>query len=177
MVPNGDILPVRAPYGVDDSFTIGVNPLTTETRFWYAGPDLAASKILSGKTPELIRAFRLIPQGQQRGLRPVKLRGAVDVDPRTQDFFRVVVEQRHRLPDGNPLCESLKVVANAGSYGIFAQMDRHELPPKQHERVRVFGLRDPFIAESRAPEEQDPFVFPTERRPGYSCSSAYAGPA
>jgi len=34
------------------------------------------------------------------------------------DFFRVVVEQRKRLADGNPLGEFLKVLANSGSYGI-----------------------------------------------------------
>src|SRR4029077_15975650 len=42
--PAGDILPVRARYNpASDATSIGVNPLTSDTPVWVAGPDLVAS--------------------------------------------------------------------------------------------------------------------------------------
>jgi hypothetical protein len=160
IIPDGDILPVRAPYGVDDSFTIGINPLRTEFPLWYTGADLVASKLLSGRAPKVIKAYRLVAEGQQAGLRPIKLRGAIDIDPRDQDFFRVVVEQHKRLDDKDPTNVFLKVLANAGAYGIFAEIRRYELPPEKVERLKVYGLRGLFTAAARAPEEAGPFCFP-----------------
>jgi hypothetical protein len=90
----------------------------------------------------------------------VKLRGTISVDPRTEDFFRAVIEQRKRLKDGDPLEAFLKVLANSGSYGIFAEMNRQELSPDKFENLAVWGLHGKFIAESRAPEEPGPFCFP-----------------
>ena len=61
----------------------------------------------------------------------MKLRGAVHIDPRTDDFFKVMVEQREKLRNApglsaeerDRLDQSLKVNANSGGYGIFAEMN------------------------------------------------------
>ena len=161
ILPDGDILPVRSPYDPDtDAYNIGLNRLYFHEPLWYAAPDLVASKLLAGKVPSVRRAYRLVAEGRQAGLRPVRLRDAIPVDPTKEDFFRAVIEQRKRLTDGDPLSDFLKVLANSGSYGIFAEMNRQELPPKKLEKLSVWGLLGKFIAESRAPEEPGPFCFP-----------------
>ncbi len=51
IIPDGDILPVRAEYGPEPGYTIGVNHLTDDPPHWYALPDLAASRLLTGRPP------------------------------------------------------------------------------------------------------------------------------
>jgi hypothetical protein len=53
---------------------------------------------------------------------------------RDQDFFKIVIEERKRLPSRKELSEiekerldkALKVLANSTSYGIYAEMNRQE---------------------------------------------------
>ncbi len=134
--PDGDILPVRAKYG--NTWNIGLNPYHSGAQ-WYAIPDLIASKLLTGKAPKVLRAYRFMPVGVQDGLKPVKLMGVVPVDPCSQDFFRLVIEERRKvkskvppydvLSDGerDTLQSFLKILANAGSYGIYMEIVPEEL--------------------------------------------------
>jgi hypothetical protein len=168
--PDRDILPVRARYRDEsDEFNIGINPLDSPTQpLWYAGPDLVASVLLSGHVPRVLRAFRLVPSGRQRSLRPVRLRGAVVVDPRTEDFFRAVIEARARAEvdaglsseDRERLSTFLKVFANSGSYGIFVEMNREELALREWVAVTVYGIDGRFRRETGTHEEAGPFCFP-----------------
>ncbi len=99
----------------------------------------------------------------------MKLRGRVKVDPRTSDFFRAVIEERKRSATDKSLTKAererlntaLKTIANAGSYGIFAQMDRKELPSGKRAEVELWGLTgEPFSNRLATPEEAGPFCFP-----------------
>lgn len=168
IVPDGDVLPVRAAYS-SPSFTIGVNRLTADRPLWYAGPDLVASTVLTGKPPSILRAFRLVPSGILSTLRPVDLGGAVPIDPRRDDFFRFVIEERKRLKQAarngeavpDHLDPFLKVLANSGGYGIFAELNRQELPAEELVQVSVFGAReDPFTAKTNAPEMPGTTCYP-----------------
>jgi hypothetical protein len=67
--PDGDVLPVRTVYN-DRTTNIGVNPLTSETPLWYAGPDLVNATWLTRRPPSIVRAIRIVPEGQQDGLKP-----------------------------------------------------------------------------------------------------------
>ncbi len=186
-VPQGHVLPVRADYQPritteDDngdpehgsSFGIGVNPLTSNEPLWYTIPDAIAATLHAGKAPTLLRAIRLRPSANKlASLRPVKLRGEVSIDPRGEDFFARVVEQRqlvktrtHDHPDSCKChdCSTaafLKVLANAGSYGIFAEMIRHEVPKSRGETVTVH-LPDGTSHEATptAVEEPGKYCFP-----------------
>jgi hypothetical protein len=155
VIPDGDILPVRAPYGADqnDVTNVGDNILHSHQPMWYALPDLVASKIRTGKTPEVVRAFRFIPNGKMPGLQPVKLAGTVGIDPVSEDFFIRVIEQRANIKTlciyGNPddcTCahcrnvEFLKVSSNSGSYGIYVEM-LHETTDTEGEQL-IHGLFD-----------------------------------
>jgi hypothetical protein len=170
VLPQGEVFPVRTRYeSGGQSYQIGSNYLTSRTPLWYALPDVVAAKLLSGDNPEIVRAVRIQPSGQQSGLRPAKLRGRVRVDPRTSDFFRSVIEERKRSAADENLSEAerqrlntaLKTIANAGSYGIFAQMDRKELPSGKRAEVELWGLTgEPFTNRLATPEEAGPFCFP-----------------
>jgi hypothetical protein len=59
--PDNDILPVRAVYN-EVTQNIGNNYLTSDKPIWFAGPDLIASMIRTGKAPHIIRAVRMVAQ-------------------------------------------------------------------------------------------------------------------
>ena len=93
--PDSDILPVRTVYN-EQTQNIGINILSSEVPIWFAGPDLVASALLTGKSPQIINAIRMVPHGKQNGLNPTVLCGKVPIDPGKDDFFRYVIEQRER---------------------------------------------------------------------------------
>jgi hypothetical protein len=160
-------VPVRAPYDSTPGFQIGVNHLTADEPLWYSLSDVVAAALLGDQPPHVVRAFRLDPVGQQPGLTSLRLRGTVPVDPRTEDFFRVVVEERVRVLRGaaarsvesGRLAAFLKVVASATSYGIFAQLDP-EPPTGSRVPVVVQGLDGPFETKVPRPELPGEFYFP-----------------
>jgi len=91
--PDGDILPVRSVYN-GTTQNIGVNYLTSKEPLWFAGPDLIASILLTGKVPRIEKAIVVVPRGKQKGLGSTHLRGMVKIDARNQSFFKHVIEQR-----------------------------------------------------------------------------------
>jgi hypothetical protein len=156
--PENDILPVRAMYN-GETTNIGLNYLTSHKPIWFAGPDVVAAILESGKVPRIVKAIRMIPQGAQRGLTSTKLRGLVTIDPRRHDFFRHVVEQRQPFKKTNePLADFLKTLANAGSYGKFVEVNvrRHRKPV----RVRLYTGERSHRLLSRVVEEHGRWYFP-----------------
>jgi hypothetical protein len=97
----------------------------------------------------------------------VKLRGAIEVDPSRQDFFKAVIGERKRVAERIDLPEAersrlekaLKVLANATSYGIYAEMQRRESP--RTETVRCQGI-DAEAYTCRVPHADKPgeYCFP-----------------
>lgn len=135
--PQNDILPIRTVYG-DKTQNIGLNFLESETPVWYAGPDLVASKLLTGEVPRIIKAIRLVPNGTQSALQATNLTGMVAIDPVKDDFYRKVIEQRivHK-PKNKPVADFLKVLANSGSYGLFVEVNTET--HSKEENVRYFS--------------------------------------
>ena len=166
IVPNGEILPTRADYtGLGQSWEIGVNPLHADGPMWFALPDVVASTLLSGRAPAVMRAIELVPSSRLASLRPTRLRGEVAVNPEADDFFTRVIEERNLLTDrkgrNKRLDQFLKVLANAASYGIFAEMIRHELPKTESLPIDIYGLGPPRMRDDIPfPEEPGEFAFP-----------------
>ena len=174
--PQDDVLPVRSRYGHTESWGIGVNPLKLGEAvrrevggLWYTIPDAVAAKVLTGRTPKVLDAVRLQARGgKSPNLREAHLAGAVPINPRDQDFFRAVIEERQRarrsdLPadERKRIDAFLKVLANSASYGIYAEMVREELPRRQEEVVDVHGALPQSFADSvPTPEEPGEFSFP-----------------
>ncbi|MGB8964792.1 MAG: hypothetical protein WCB99_04030, partial [Candidatus Cybelea sp.] len=175
LIPNGDILPVRTKWNPGDARQIGINPLTTEDAIWYAGPDLAASALLSGKVPQIEEAFAIVPKRgksgrilRSRGLRPVKLLDAIEIDPRRENFFTRVIEARQLAKKDKELSDAerdrrdlgLKVIANSSSYGILAQMDPSDLPSRETAAVEVYGALGTYPTTTAKPERPGQYFFP-----------------
>ena len=163
IIPDGDVLPVRARYGAGPSWQIGVNPLTSQRPMWFTIADLITSKLQTGRTPKILRAISFAGQGKIADLRPVELLGDTRVDPAGRDFFRTVIEQRTLADDRGDknTSKGLKTLASATSYGIYAQMTRRELGRNQRAKVTVYGLNDePHQHSVTTPEEPGEYTFP-----------------
>jgi hypothetical protein len=121
--PGNDILPVRTVYG-GKTQNIGLNFIRSEKPIWYAGPDIVASKLLTGKSPRILKAIRMVANGCQSVLRTTNLGGMVEISPTKGDFYRTVIEQRfaHKAKS-KPVADFLKVLANSGSYGLFVEVN------------------------------------------------------
>lgn len=172
--PRGDILPVRAKYGVDAaSYNIGLNYLTSKEPLWFTLADCIAAKILTGKVPEVIEAIRFEPMARQKDLRPVLLAGNPEyrIDPARNDFFRRVIDLRVKTKDrmkaesgavwrtSDADQEFLKILANSTAYGISVQMDPDE--PLEPEILTVHGPRDrAHMHKSRGYERPGPYFHP-----------------
>ncbi len=167
VAPDGDVLPIRARYQGTE-WNVGVNPLTSKEPLWYAIPDLIAAKLLTGKAPRIVQAFRIVPEGKQKGLRSIRLGGEVEINPRKENLFKTVIEERKRvqndeslsMEERNRIEQFLKIFANAGSYGVFVEMNRKELPSGKAEILSVFGREGEFESKSNAPEEPGAYCFP-----------------
>jgi hypothetical protein len=166
--PNGAFLPARVEVPsihAKSLRNIVLGPVESKRPLWYAGPDLAAAVISGKRRPRVIRAWRLQPTGSQETLRQVNFRGEVGIDPRTDDFFRVLIEQRKRASD-DPLDDELrntgfKVVANSGAYGDFAETNPVDIDPDAEPTqrpVHVYGDKD-FTAYVERPERPGRFCF------------------
>jgi hypothetical protein len=163
--PEGEILPVRARYEDGrQSWQIGVNPLWGDAR-WYTLADAVASKLLTGRSPRILRAITFRPEGVLGGLRSVRLRGEIPIDPVTDDPFRRVIEERVRLDHRQDVSESerewlqlfLKVFANGTAYGILAEMNRQD---GVESWVQVYAGDGSFPTKVTAPERPGGFSFP-----------------
>jgi hypothetical protein len=160
--PQGDVLPVRAVYGEDRASgdtNIGLNPLTSEKPLWFAGPDIVASVLLTGKVPKIIRAIRFQPIGIQHGMKPVEL-GEGEIDPRRDDFFRMVIEERKGKDKSDPLYYFLKILANAGCYGIYAEVNRHQSGKNDRKEIRIFSGGESRTEKTSVYETPGPWYFP-----------------
>ena len=101
------------------------------------------------------------------GLSSLKLRGSVNVDPKNQDLFRIGLEERKRpqsranLSDveAERLDKSLKVFANATSYGILAEMNRHE--SDEEVKVTCHSIdAESYVCRVAHAEEAGAYCFP-----------------
>lgn len=171
---NDDILPLRAQHQEDADYQIGLNRVSADPKhpLCYMLPDLIASKLLRGKAPRIRRAWRFHAEGLQAGLRPTRLLGEVEIDPRHQDFFKAVIERRHELQRAHDrarkrqdesqvrrlvsLQHGLKILANSMGYGIFAEVNEHRTGAKEAE---VFGLHR-FVTAITREERMGKYAFP-----------------
>jgi len=170
IIPDGDILPSRSKYtAASNDLQVGVNNIYTDpanpNALWYSLPDIVASVILTGRIPKIIDAFRLVAKGKSAGLKPICLRGSIEIDPRKEDFFKVVIEERKRLANRRDISQSekdrldkaLKIIANATSYGIYAEMNRRE----SEADAICYGIDpEPFTCRVIHPEIPGRYCFP-----------------
>jgi hypothetical protein len=173
VIPDGDVLPSRGRYNVESNdWQVAVShlyadPNDSNQALWFSLPDVVASVLVTGRVPKIVDAFRIEARGKLKRMESCKLRGVVEVDPRKQDFFRLAIEERRRLPNRTDISaaekirldKALKVLANAASYGIYAEMHRQESDRKQ--TVMCHGIdAPPFPCRVAHPDVPGEYCFP-----------------
>lgn len=138
---------------------IGLNPLTSEKPIWYAGPDVVGSLLQTGKPPRILRAIRFEPVGVQKGMKSVNL-GKGSINPARDDFFRKVIEERKGKNKSDPLYYFLKIVANAGCYGIYAEVNRLQTGKNDAKQIGIFSGETTRTERSCIVEPPGPWFFP-----------------
>ena len=161
VIPDWEVVPVRAVYGSNGgTCNIGLNELQWKQKLWLAGPDLV-SAVLNGHIPRVFRAFRIAPRGKQGGLKTIKLRGAIPVDPRKEDFFTRVVEYRHKNKKNEQLEHFLKILANSTSYGTYLELNPVKVEREKRPTITVYSGE--LVKKQLAPdtiEQPGSFYFP-----------------
>ena len=100
----------------------------------------------------------MVPHGRQSGLKPTNLGDMVAINPKSDDFFRRVVEQRSvHKPTNKPLAHFLKILGNSGSYGLFVQVDQEKA--SRPVNVKVFSGESSFEMPCSAVEKAGPWYF------------------
>jgi hypothetical protein len=160
--PEGNIVPVRTVYGdgqTVDQTNIGLNPHTSNAPVWLAGPDVVGSALLTGRPPKILRAIRIEPLGVQKGMKSVKL-GTGSIDPYTDDFFRKVIEERKGKQKSDPLYYFLKILANAGCYGIYAEVNKLQVGKNKAKKIGIFSGELSGTERTCVMEVPGPWYFP-----------------
>jgi hypothetical protein len=128
--PQSDIVPVRMRQKGSDPYTISVTPFASNFPRWYTLADIVAAKLLGCKTPQIERAIEIVPGQMDERLRETAFLGT-RLDPKKQ-IFKTVIEERYteqkakkRDPSGELARRelALKILANSGAYGIFAEIN------------------------------------------------------
>jgi hypothetical protein len=168
--PKHDLFPVRARYPAGDTLNIGLNYLCADEPQWFTLADVLASKILTGRTPEVISALRFKPKGLQKGLRPIEIAGQT-IDPATDDFYQRLIIHRNAIKAkletaseaDKPVLKSdeqaIKILANATSYGIFVELNVGEYV-KTERMVGYGGRPRPSHFKSNTSERPGAYFHP-----------------
>lgn len=143
--PDDDILPLRARYAGEQQATIGLNYLSTDQPLWFTLADCLASKILTGRSPKVVKALCFSPGEPQDDLKPISIAGndAYKIDPLSSDLYKRLIDLRSAVKGRmKAACgeekealdaeqQALKILANATSYGIFVELIVEELDKKE----------------------------------------------
>jgi hypothetical protein len=164
IMPDDHVLPVRAPYGGETQLTIGFNHLKSNKPLWFTLADVIASKLISGKTPRILKAITFESKGIQDSLNSIDIAGNSEyrINPSKDDFFRLLIELRNEIKErlkhvtgaDRAILEAaqlaLKIIANSTSYGIFIELNVEDL--KSPEKRLCYGFSGkPFkISTSKA---------------------------
>lgn len=156
--PDADILPIRSQYGGESQYTIGLNYLISEEPLWYTLADCVASKLLTGKAPEVLETLRFEPVGIQQDLEPIDIAGNREyrIDPKEDDFYKRLIDLRSEVKAAKKQAtrnvdearashldteqQALKLTANATSYGIFVELNVSEQDKSQE--VVCYGVAE-----------------------------------
>lgn len=169
--PDDDVLPVRAKYSGQNQYSIGLNYLKSDKGQWFTFADCLASKLLTGKPPRIIEAIRFRPKTIQQDLRPIEIMGNSDyrIDPTKEDFYRRLIDLRNQVKDGMRNVSkqrrqeldieqlTLKICANATSYGIFVELN--PITSRIRRKVKCYGA-EPFESAIKTIEEPGKYFHP-----------------
>lgn len=77
------------------------------------------------------------------------------------DFFRKVIEERKGKEKSDPLYYFLKILANAGCYGIYAEVNRHQTGKNDPKQIGIFSGDGSRTERTCVVEPPGPWYFPS----------------
>lgn len=168
--PDDDHFPVRSQFGEKYAWNIGICKISSKNALSYPLADVIFSKLRTGKTPKILKAYKFAPVGIQSGLKEIEIHG-IKIDPKNQDLFKELGEYRQKLKQirdyfdvnhpqysyYNRLQNIIKIISNAISYGIFVEINTHSEP--KPIPVDVYGLTQ-FTQNKTQVEETGRFFNP-----------------
>jgi DNA-binding Xre family transcriptional regulator len=179
--PDGDMLPVRARYEPPatakgngaSSTTIGLNHLSYDGLLWFTLADCLASKFLSGKPPEVVRAVTFEAGTPQAGLKSVRIAGRHGplIEPYKDDAYCHLIDHRSHIKQRMENAvgaerdrldseqHALKILANSTSYGIFIEVNVEDLDQKERRNC-YFGGTQPFAIGTAVSEKPGSYFHP-----------------
>jgi len=86
--------------------------------------------------------------------------GTGSIDPYTDDFFRKVIEERKGKPKSDPLYYFLKILANAGCYGIYAEVNKLQVGKNKAKKIGIFSGELSGTERTCIMEVPGPWYFP-----------------
>jgi hypothetical protein len=92
-------------------------------------------------------------------MKSVKL-GKGSINPARDDFFRKVIEERKGKNKSDPLYYFLKIVANAGCYGIYAEVNRLQTGKNDAKQIGIFSGETTRTERTCILEPPGPWFFP-----------------
>jgi len=143
--PCGDLLPHRVKHG--RAWLLKVAPLAHPRPVPYLLADLVNSYLATGRLPAIVSAVSLRPAPRRRRrLRSLPLPSGRVFDPRSDDLFlclaeeRLRIERRTELPAHERVRQArvLKLIVNAACFGLLCQVNIH--PAGKHT---IVDLVDP----------------------------------
>jgi hypothetical protein len=136
--PDKDVFPVRTSYD-GRTYTIGLNYLTTDKPLWFTLADCIVSKLITRRSPKILKAQTYRPGERQKDLQRVAILGKPDfeIDPNSDDFFTRLIDLRDSAKGDGDLEKTIKIIANSTSYGIFIEVNRNE--GDKAELLHVYG--------------------------------------
>jgi hypothetical protein len=170
--PDKDILPIRAGYNENGEKTVGLQYLTSDHEIWFALSDIVSSKLLTGKTPEIIEAYKYEAGRPQKTLKSHKILG-YQINPKKDNLIKFFVEERQKIKNEMKKLEkegkqtsseysekdglqlALKILSNALGYGIFI-----ELITQKTEKTLVVCRGDKKFSSIGRSEEEGAFFNP-----------------
>ena len=174
--PDDDVLPIRARFDGRQQ-SIGLNYLTNSDGQWFTLADVLAAKLLTGKTPRILRALRFEPGDAQENLATVDLMGksAYRIEPDRDDLYKRLIElrgaakrSRDRASEKgdaehaerlNAEQQALKICANAVCYGIHVELNVDTARKAQDVPYWGFDGRR-RVNSMRTVEEPGPYFHP-----------------
>jgi hypothetical protein len=125
--------------------------------YWVTFADVAASKILTGKTPQIIETITLSHEGIQPGLRPYALlEQGEQIDPaKGGDLFARLVELREKIKKGDGgVAAAIKLAASSGAYGIFGELNSDARKRRSPVTVYSGGAASDPLKDNRLGKER-----------------------
>jgi DNA polymerase elongation subunit (family B) len=86
--------------------------------------------------------------------------GKGSIDPYHDDFFRKVIEERKKKVKSDPLYYFLKILANAGCYGLYAEVNRFQFGKNAAKTIGIFSGEESRTERTCIVERPGPWYFP-----------------